>query len=338
MPPTMTKRERVQAAVAGQPVDRVPVSFWGHDFAREWTAEGLAEWTLELHRAYDWDFVKINPRATYYAEDWGCTFQPSGDRYLQPRLTHYPIHSLADWGKLRELDPSQGAYGQQLDALRLVKAGLDDDAPVMQTVFSPLSVAVSLAGSHAAMLKTMREHPVALHDALAVIARGLARYARLCLDAGADGVFFATTTVGTFERLTEAEYREFGRPYDLQVLAAAQEGASFNVLHVCRDRCMFDLVQDYPVHAVSWASTSEGNPSLRQGKERTPKAVMGGVSHTEQLVDGSRDVIIAEVEAALETTGGERMFLAPGCSMPPNTPADHLAAIRDAVRRWSAER
>lgn len=337
MPQAMSKRERVQAAIAGEPVDRVPVSFWGHDFAREWSAEGLADWTLELHRTYDWDFVKINPRATYYAEDWGCVFQPSGDRYVQPRLTSFPIKTVADWSKLRELDPSRGAYGQQLESIRLVKAGLDDDAPVIQTVFSPLSVAVSLAGSHGALLKTLREQPTALHEALAVIARGLARYARLCLVAGADGVLFATTTVGTYERLTEAEYREFGRPYDLQVLAAVQDGATFNVLHVCRDRCMFDVVQDYPVHTISWASTSAGNPSLAEGKDRTAKAVMGGVSHTDQLVNGPREAILAEVYAALSQTGGARMFLAPGCSMPPNTAPEYLAAVRDAVRRWSAE-
>jgi hypothetical protein len=43
----MNKRERVMAALAGQPVDRVPASFWGHDFLREWTAQGLADAMLE---------------------------------------------------------------------------------------------------------------------------------------------------------------------------------------------------------------------------------------------------------------------------------------------------
>src|SRR5512140_694072 len=43
----MSQRERLRAALAGQPVDRVPVALWGHDFAREFSAEGLADATIE---------------------------------------------------------------------------------------------------------------------------------------------------------------------------------------------------------------------------------------------------------------------------------------------------
>ena len=44
----MNKRERVDAALRGQPVDRVPISFWGHDYLREWSAEGLSRVAREL--------------------------------------------------------------------------------------------------------------------------------------------------------------------------------------------------------------------------------------------------------------------------------------------------
>jgi uroporphyrinogen decarboxylase len=39
---TMSHKERLRAALAGEPVDRVPVALWGHDFAREFSAQGLA--------------------------------------------------------------------------------------------------------------------------------------------------------------------------------------------------------------------------------------------------------------------------------------------------------
>ena len=63
----MSKRERVMAALQGGAVDHVPVSFWGHDFLREWSPEGLAAAMLESVQTYDYDFLKVNPRATYYA-------------------------------------------------------------------------------------------------------------------------------------------------------------------------------------------------------------------------------------------------------------------------------
>ena len=59
----MNKRERVDAALRGAEVDHVPISFWGHSYVREWSAEGLAEAMLENYHAGDWDYMKVNPRA-----------------------------------------------------------------------------------------------------------------------------------------------------------------------------------------------------------------------------------------------------------------------------------
>jgi hypothetical protein len=64
----MTKRERVTAALRGEPVDRVPVAFWLHNFATENSAEGLATETLRLARTFDWDFLKPQSRAQCFAE------------------------------------------------------------------------------------------------------------------------------------------------------------------------------------------------------------------------------------------------------------------------------
>ena len=38
----MTKRARVLAALRGQTVDRVPISFWAHNFAAENSARALS--------------------------------------------------------------------------------------------------------------------------------------------------------------------------------------------------------------------------------------------------------------------------------------------------------
>src|SRR3989304_5962106 len=59
----MSKRERVLAALQGREVERPPFSFWGHDFLREWSAEGLAAAMVESVCAYDYDYLKVNPRA-----------------------------------------------------------------------------------------------------------------------------------------------------------------------------------------------------------------------------------------------------------------------------------
>lgn len=44
----LNKKERVDAALAGTAVDRVLVSFWGHSYLKEWSAEELSRVLREL--------------------------------------------------------------------------------------------------------------------------------------------------------------------------------------------------------------------------------------------------------------------------------------------------
>ena len=326
----MNKRERVMAALAGQPVDRVPASFWGHDFLREWSSQGLADAMLESLRRYDWDYMKVNPRATYYAEAWGCRYRPSGDATRGPETVDFVVRSAGDLEKIRAVDVGGGPFAEQLEALRLIGRALGGEAPFIQTVFSPLSVVGRIAnGDREVIGRYMGEAPQALHGALAAVADTLAAYGRACLDAGASGIFFATTEWGTYDNATAEQYQEFGRPYDLRVLEAVQ-GAEMNVLHVCRPRNMFDLLADYPVHVINWAAGEPGNPSLKEGLARSKLAVMGGVAVT-TVAEGTPDTVRAAVRQALSETGGRRFLLAPGCSIPPDTPEANLLAVRSSL-------
>ncbi|HEY8489508.1 MAG TPA: uroporphyrinogen decarboxylase family protein [Dehalococcoidia bacterium] len=333
----MTTWERVQAALHGEPVDRVPLSCWGHDYLREWTAEGLAEATLEFQRRYGWDFIKVNPRATYYAEAWGARFRPSGDPLRGPLLVEAPLRTAADLRRIQPVDPSAGPFAEQLTALRLMARELRGEVPLLQTVFNPLSVIGRLTAGEsreerAALVRGfMREAPEALHAALAAVAATLAGYAARCLEAGAAGVFFATVDWGTRDVATDGEYLTFARPYDLTVLTAVRE-APFNVLHVCGARNMLDLLADYPVHAFNWAADLPGNPGLREARERYGRAVMGGLDERRTLPEGSPEEVAEQVRRAIRETGGRGVLVAPGCSIPPQTPEANLRAAVQAAR------
>jgi uroporphyrinogen decarboxylase len=285
---------------------------------------------LENFGRYDWDYMKVNPRATYYAEAWGCRYLPSGSSTRGPEVVDFVLKSAADLERIRPLDIGQGPFAEQLEALRLIGRGLAGEAPFIQTVFSPLAVVGRMANSDLeAVRRYMREAPRALHGALAAVGDTLAAYGRACLEAGASGIFFATVEWGTYDNATTEQYQEFGRPYDLRVLEAVQ-GAEMNVLHVCRPRNMFDLLADYPVHAINWAAGEPGNPTLKEGLARSERAVMGGVS-VATVVQGTPDRVAAEVRQALSETGGRRFLLAPGCSIPPQTPEANLLAVKGAL-------
>jgi uroporphyrinogen decarboxylase len=176
----------------------------------------------------------------------------------------------------------------------------------------------------------MRMHPNSVRGALDAVTATFTKYVALLLEAGADGIFFATTDWGSRNLLTPDEYREWARPFDLRVLAAVQD-APFNVLHVCKRRNLLLEFADYPVRAFSWDATDPTNPSLADALGRLPGAVMGGISQDEALQQASPDRVLAEYQRGLDQTGGRRWLLAPGCSIPPATPAGNLKALRAAV-------
>src|SRR5438874_2540388 len=103
MSSAMTKRERVLAALAGSAVDRVPISFWVHNFARENSAEELAAETARFIGEYDWDFAKPQSRASYFAEGWGNRYAWSHEATVGPKLLTHGCPTIADLGRVRPL-------------------------------------------------------------------------------------------------------------------------------------------------------------------------------------------------------------------------------------------
>jgi uroporphyrinogen decarboxylase len=325
----MTHLERVRAVINGEEVDRVPVSMWRHFYGRETSAETLAAAMLDFQARFDWDFMKVNPRASYHVEDWGVKVEYHGD--ARPRLVDTPIRTPADWQKIEPLDINRGVLKEQLDALDAIKAGLGGEVPFLMTVFTPLSIAADLMESDDAFLVHLREHTDAVNAALEAITETFTRYAAACLERGAAGLFYATTTWATADRLSEAEYRRYARPSDLKLLAGLPP-AWFNVLHVCKPNNLLAAVADYPVQAFSWDARGAGNPSLAQGKTVVGgRTVIGGVPHDSSLVESSPEQVAASISGLQTEMGRRGWMLGTGCTFPPDTPEVFLRAVRQAV-------
>lgn len=324
----MNKKERVEAALQGKDVDRVPVSVWTHDYEREWEVQPLMESLVENFTRYDWDFLNVNGRATYFAEMWKARYRPSGEKYREPVLLESPIRSSTDWKRLRPREPDQGVFGEQLRLLQLLNHQVGYDACFVQTIFCPLGVALSLVGNDPEpVLHSIREDRSALHSALRVITETLTGYAIACLEMGTTGIFYTTSGWASASRLSSDHYREFGEQYDLEFLDGIKSRSKCTILHNSGEQVYFDQLASYPVHALSWDAYAPGNPDLREGQRRSGKATMGGL-HCETLLKGSPTQIQDEIGQVLESTGERSLLLAPGCTAAPETPVRNLEAVR----------
>jgi uroporphyrinogen decarboxylase len=323
----MTKSDRLMAATCGEAVDRPPVALWRHFPGDDQRPEDLARATVAFQRCYDFDFVKVTPASSFCLRDWGAEDRWTGNMEGTRDYTVHSIQSADDWRELRLLDPAEGALGAQLQCLHLIGDELAGEVPFIQTIFNPLSQAKNLVGPERLPVH-LRYHPDALRAGLEMIAETTCRFIAAAREVGIAGVFFAVQHA-QYGLLSEEEYNTFGRPYDLQVLEAAQ-GLWLNVLHVHGVDVMFDLLADYPVQAVNWHDR-ETWPTLAEAKERFGGAVCGGLQRWDVMVRGAPDQVREQAANAIVQTGGERFILGTGCVTPIVAPASNIHAARAAV-------
>ena len=327
----MTKRERIAATLARKPVDRPPVAFWRHVPEVDHTAAGLAEAMLAFHRRWDLDLIKIMSSGVYCVEDWGCRVAYTGSPGGAKQCTEHAVRALGDWARIKPLDPGAGALGRELEALRLIARGRGDDAPALHTIFSPLTIARKLAGDR--LTADLLADPDAVFHALDAITETVIRYTLTALQAGADGIFFASQTASR-EVLTVEQYLRFSAPYTRRVLEAIEGASPFTLLHVHGTDILFDQVAACPAHAINWHDRLTA-PSLGEAQRRFKGAVVGGLAEWTTLRQGPAAAIAAEVREAVSQTEGLGLIVAPGCVLPLDTPEDHLEAVVRTVRSLS---
>jgi uroporphyrinogen decarboxylase len=327
----MEPRERVLATLRGEATDRPPVSFWGHVYHRESSAEELVAHTLERWRRWRWDWVKLNPRKHYHVEPWGVRYDYPGVPDAKPTVASWPVRTIADWDRIEEVAPDAGVLGEQLEAVRALRAALPAGVPLLQTVFTPIAILAELTEPPQALRDALAQEPRRIARALEAVTRTFERHCALLREAGADGLYLATVDWGSRSFVTPELLRTWSRPYDLRLLAAAGE-SPFHMLHVCKGDALLEEFADYPVGAWSWDSTAPGNPDLAAGQRLVKGAVVGGLGHETSLQQGP-EAAVAALRHAHALTGGRRWMCAPGCSMPPSTPAATLDALRAEIDR-----
>lgn len=322
----MTNRERVYAAIDGKPVDRPPVALWRHFPQDDQRAEGLAQAHVAFQRAFDWDFLKVTPASGYYGDDWGLRAGYKPNRDGTRHYTDRPIKKETDWPKLKRIDVTTGAYSRELKALRLIRKALPDDV-ILATIFSPLTIARTLAGE-TALLRYLRDSIDETHEGLDIITEVTTQFASECLAAGADGLFFATQCAST-AYMTIEEYEEFARPYDLRVLDAARSD-EIVLLHVHGERIMFEQLTDYPVQIINWHDRKTP-PTLKEARAQFSGTLAGGVDAMDTIGKGTAVQITAEAKDAIAQAGKNKFILSAGCVIPIDAPEANIRAVRQAV-------
>ena len=319
-------RERLTACLQGQILDRPPIALWRHFPVDDQSPETLAAAALHFQNAYDFDLVKVTPASSFCLKDWGVddkwTGNPEGTRDYTKRVIMDP----GDWERLPELNPTSEHLAAQLTCLRLIRAKLDPETPILQTVFSPLAQAKNLAGN-AALLAHLRLHPNAVMKGLQTIATSTRRFVEAAREIGMDGIFYAVQHAQA-SLLSLDEYKIFGLPNDLKVIDAAKD-LPFNLLHLHGRDVYFSLTSSFGFPMVNWHDR-ETPPNLESARKEFAGVVCGGLRQ-ETLVFGDQVEVGKEAAEAIQQTQGKRFILGTGCVVPVMASHGNLMAARNSV-------
>lgn len=340
----MNKTERIQAALKGQEVDKIPLNLWMHFSAVDQDPRSLAEAQVAFAQKYDFDFIKLMPFGLYGVQDYGVKVKIFNRVNFPPIVDDYGIHNIWDWDRIEPLPAIYGSYGKQLQAARYTIQLAKRQLPIIQTIFSPLTTARKLAGDR--ILLDMKEDPRLFRQALQALTETTINFVKANIEAGVDGFFFATQCAN-HDFLTEAEYREFGEYFDRQVIAAYQKETYFNVAHLHGDNGMFELIADYPVNCINWHDRWS-HPTLEEARKLTDKCLLGGIREAPYynengekirdsiLVSGSVAEVEQHVQQAIVAAGETGFILGPGCVADQDLPEKNLYALCRAVYRGAA--
>lgn len=321
-----THRERIQAAMNGEIIDRPPVALWRHFPVDDQSPDTLAEAHLHYQQNYDFDLLKVTPASSFCLIDWGVEDEWRGDTEGTRRYTKRVISDPRDWESLPVLQPTSAHLAAQIECLRLIRAGLRSDTPLLQTIFSPLAQAKNLAGNDL-LMEHLRKYPGSVKQGLKTIAESTRLFIEAARANGIDGIFYAVQHAQR-QFLSYEEYQEFGLSLDRQVIEPAQD-LWCNMLHLHGEEVHFELASDLPFQIVNWHDR-ESYPSLTEAQSLF-KGVMCGGMRQDTLVYRDQAEVQKEAADALKQTGGKRFLLGTGCVVPIIASHGNLIAARKSV-------
>jgi uroporphyrinogen decarboxylase len=290
----MTSKERVDRALRGEEVDRTPFSYWHHFLDDEEPGSSHARSTLEFHRKFRTDLVKVM----------------SDYPYPRPQGTWW------------QLSVTENPFPAQVEALQQIRDGLGGQAYFVETLFNSWKVAENLS-SPEAVRQLRQENPDLLLSALDIITISQIHHARKAIAAGAAGIFLAIANAQEGV-MTQQDYQRFSEPFDRRILESVPE-ARLNILHLHGDKVWLDrFAKGWPAAAINYSPHGTG-VGIAEFRRRYRGVLMAGLDERNY-----RQLQTEELKRqwqAARQAAGRRFILTPGCSVPNESSDEELLRL-----------
>lgn len=251
--------------------------------------------------------------------------------------------NIDNWKHIRPLSLKDAFVADQLEIIKRVVDSVGDQAVVIATIHGIVASASHMSGEHYADFRKilpaqLKEKPGIVADGLRIIAEGLAEFSRACLEAGAQGIYYAALG-GESYLIGDEDFDRYIKPNDLMVIEASKSPDAFNSLHICKDHVSLKRYADYHPQVVNWG-VYENNPTLLEGKKYFPDAVLlGGLDDNpgSAIVSGTDKEIEEEVQSLLNQIGTRKFILGADCTLPTDINYERIRTAVEATAKYTAE-
>src|SRR5699024_2304116 len=107
-----------------------------------------------------------------------------GTKVNEPRVTEYPINSVSEWQKLKDININKGRTKVVLDAIKVLKSK-ELEVPVIANLVGPVSTASSLM-EPTIYYKELRRKSREAHEFMEFVTENLITFAKAQIEAGSD--------------------------------------------------------------------------------------------------------------------------------------------------------
>lgn len=252
-----------------------------------------------------------------------------GSKINEPRVTDYPINSVAEWQKIKKINVENGRAKVVIDAIKILR-DKDSDVPVMANLTGPVSLASSLM-EPVVYYKELLKNPRAAHGMMEYITKNLIIFGKAQLDAGANALTISDPS-GTGEILGPRMFRKFAVPYLNKIINDLKAFADVEIIvHICgRLKNIYQELNNLMSDAISFDSIT----SVKQVvKNVNDKAIMGNVSTfaLEKMTPEKIESI------AKHCINNGVTILSPACGIGPRTSLQNIQAMVKAVKAYGIQ-
>jgi uroporphyrinogen decarboxylase len=313
----MNKVERINAALANKPVDRVPVVMWYH-FDPALSVERAVDAHYKFSTSVDQDIIKIMYDNDYFLDE--------------------AVKKPTDWRGIRPRGKDSPFYRKQRDILRGLLEKSKGEFPIWVTMFGAFKFAVMAVGNDMVM-RHAKEDPASFKAGVAAIADSLCEWAEGYLSEGANAIFYSAQ-FGEPGRFTKSEWSDLVSPFDLQGLDVAEKmSGKYNILHLCGEpeygyRVHIDRFGGYPSSGINWAAHPHYY-EIERGRDFFDRPILGGLDNHGVMSRGSADEVKKATAELLERNGKLGYILGADCSIESPDFEWRIKAAVDAAKEYA---